>query len=75
MKVIRIYNQHRRDCHCDLECESCGNKETITSAYDDDNYWVNVIPNKKCSKCNKSTKELGLSSDKIQTKYPEHFIV
>ena len=29
MKLIKKYNQHRRDCDCDLECEKCGSKETL----------------------------------------------
>jgi len=71
MKVTRKYNQMRRDCHCDLECESCGHKETITSAYDDRNYWDNVIPNRKCGKCDKSTNDLGLETERVTTRYPD----
>jgi hypothetical protein len=71
MKVLKIYNQNRRDCYCDLECESCGNKVTDKYAYDDDNFWVNVIPNSKCQMCGKSTKDLGIEPESIATKYPE----
>jgi len=74
MKVLKIYNQHRRDCWCDLKCENCGYQETIKSAYDDRNYWDNVIPNRKCEKCNKSTNDLSIRiKQRISTKYPEGF--
>ena len=75
MKVISIYNRHRRDCHCDSVCEACGHKETDRGAYDDDNFWVNVMPNRKCKICGKSTKDLGLEPEKIATRYPEGFQV
>lgn len=75
MKVVLIYNQLRRDCWVDLKCENCGNEETRKSAYDDRNYWDNVIPNVKCGKCNKSTKELGLIPEVIQTKYEDFEVV
>lgn len=61
MKLNKKYNQHKRDCSADLECEKCGNKETIKKAYDDDNYWVNVIPNLSCEKCLESTNSLCLT--------------
>ena len=64
----------RRDCDCDLECENCGYKETIKTAYDDRNYWDNVVPNFKCDKCGDSTNDLGVRiKQHIQTKYPEGF--
>ena len=69
MKVIKKYNQNRRDCWVDLECEKCGAKRTLTSAYDDRNYWDNVIPNLKCEKCGESSKTLGVDIEFINTKY------
>ena len=75
MKVLKKYNQSRRDCHVDLECESCGHKETITSAYDDRNYWDNVVPNFKCPKCRKSTIDLGLKPKFTETKHRDFEIV
>lgn len=75
MKVLKVYNQYRRDCHCDLICESCGEEETITNAYDDRNYWENVIPNKKCIRCDKSSIDLDSQIERISTKYPENQIV
>jgi len=71
MKVLRIYNQIRRDCDCDLECENCGNKKTYKDAYDDRNFWDNVVPSFKCEKCEKSSNDLGTEKEHISTRYPE----
>lgn len=71
MKLIKKYNQRRRDCWADLECENCGEKETKKGAYDDYNYWQNVVPNFKCKKCGKSTKDLGIEIEQVATRYPE----
>ena len=75
MKVLKKYDQYRRDCKCDLECENCGHKETDKSAYDDRNFWVNVIPNRRCGKCGKSTIDLGLKPAEQQTRYAEGYQV
>jgi len=75
MKVLKKYNQHRRDCECDLECENCGNLKTNKSAYDDSNFWDNVVPSFNCEKCGKSTNDLGIAPEKITTRYPEGFQV
>jgi len=75
MKVLRKYDQYRRDCKCDLECENCGHKETGKSAYDDRNFWDNVIPNRGCGKCGKSSNDLGLNHLKLRTQYPEGYQV
>lgn len=71
MKVIKRYNQHRRDLAIDMECENCQTQETYGSAYDDRNFWDNVVPKFKCKKCDKSTKDLGLDGEYISAKYPE----
>lgn len=71
MKVIKKYNQMRRDLDCDVVCEGCGNEETINNAYDDRNYWDNVIPNRECKNCKKTSNDLGVKIDFIQTRYPE----
>ena len=70
MKVIKKYDQHRRDCYVDLECEGCGAKEIRVRAYDDRNMWDNVIPDWKCKKCDKSTNDLGVKKEHMATKYP-----
>lgn len=75
MKVTRRYDQHRRDLSIDMECEGCKYKTTNTSAYDDSNFWVNVVPNFVCALCHKSTKDLGLDVEDTHTKYPEGFQV
>lgn len=72
MKVLKKYNQTRRDCYCDLVCEGCGHAETHISAYDDRNFWDNVIPNKNCKKCGKTTVEMGIKPDHISTKYADY---
>lgn len=73
MKVTKRYNQHRRDLSIDMECENCGAEETKISAYDDTNYWVNVVPNFKCKECGKSSNDLGIRPESIGTKYPEGY--
>lgn len=71
MRVTARYNQHRRDLEIDMECESCGEKDHYDSAYDDTNFWVNVVPKFKCPKCNKSSEELGIAPEDTHTRYPE----
>jgi len=76
MKVLKIYNHNRRDCECNLKCENCGNIEIEVSAYNDDNYWNNIIPKQKCEKCGKSTNDLGAKIEQsVQTRYPEELQV
>lgn len=76
MKVLKVYNQMRRDCWADLECESCRYKMLDKRAYDDRNYWENVISVRTCSKCGKSTNDLNIRiKQKIETKYPDGFQV
>ena len=72
MKVLKRYAQHRRDLSVDLECEGCGATQAIPSAYDDRNYWDNVVPNLRCLGCGESTKSLGLQPEFMPTTYPEH---
>lgn len=75
MKVLKKYNQHRRDCYVDLKCEGCNNLQTNKGAYDDRNYWDNVIPDQKCSECNKSSIDLGEKVEKITTRYSESEVI
>ena len=75
MKVTKKYNQHRRDCWCDLKCESCGHTETYEGAYDDRNFWDNVVPGFKCDKCGKSSNDLGVKPAGIPTKYDEYEVI
>ncbi len=71
MKVTRRYNQSRRDLDIDMECEQCGATDSYGSAYDDSNFWVNVVPNFKCPKCGKSSNDLGNAPEDTHTRYPE----
>jgi len=74
MKLLKKYNQMRRDCEMDIECEGCGNMEKGVSAYDDRNFWDNVLPNKNCEKCQKCSNDFDLEIiQKIKTKYPEGY--
>ena len=45
------------------------------NSYDDRYFHDNVIPNKKCEKCGKSTLSEGGTIQNTQTKYPEGFQV
>lgn len=73
MKVTKRYNQHRRDLTIDMICEGCGATDTYNSAYDDTNFWVNVVPSFKCKECDKTSKDLGIRPENIGTKYPEGY--
>ena len=71
MKVVKRYNQNRRDLTIDIECEFCGNGVTGKSAYDDRNFWANVVPVWECKKCGKSTKSEGGTVGDVSTMYPD----
>jgi len=73
MRVTKRYDQYRRDLHIDLECEACGATERRIKAYDDTNFWVNVEPSFKCNDCGKSSRDLGIEPENIDTKYPAGF--
>lgn len=73
MIVTKRYNQYRRDLDIDMKCEGCGVTDTYTSAYDDSNFWVNVVPDFKCKECGKSSKDFGTEITDIGTRYPEGF--
>ena len=71
MKIKKILTQHRRDFTAIMECEFCKEEEKLDTGYDDRNYHDNVIPDKKCKKCLKSTNSEGGKIEHIETKYPE----
>lgn len=75
MIVTNRYNQTRRDLKIDIKCEACGAVETKVSAYDDRNYWDNVIPERKCKSCGKSSLDLGTDLKKLSTRYAEWEII
>lgn len=57
MKVISTYNHVVNDCTMDCLCEFCGHIDVDKSAYNDDNYINNVVPERKCPSCGKSVIE------------------
>jgi uncharacterized Zn finger protein len=75
MIVKKIYDRMRRDCSIDIECESCGHKDTYDSAYDDRNFWDNVVPGMKCKNCGKSSKDLNTIIKHTKTKYADNMTV
>jgi len=68
MKLAKITWRSRRDFTGNYKCEGCGNIESH-SGYDDANFHQNVTPRWKCKKCGKSTLDLGLKAEEVQTKY------
>lgn len=75
MKINKILNQYRRDFTAEIECESCGNKETLRTGYDDRFYHDKVMPAIICKKCGKSRNNLGITGDFYETKYPEGMVI
>ena len=71
MKVTKRYNQNRRDLSIDIECEECGATDTRKNAYDDHNYWANVVPDFKCKECGKSSNDIGTKASDVHTKFSE----
>jgi len=72
MRILRITSQNRRDMHCDMVCEHCGNIEKNVYCYDDTNFHENVIPKMVCKKCGKTASD---DYRPIKTKYPDSQIV
>lgn len=75
MKLIKKISQSRRDFTGIYKCENCGNIEEHQYCYDDRNFHDNVTPHWKCQKCGKSTLDLGLKSEFVQTRYPDYQVV
>ena len=75
MKLIEKLWQNRRDFAGKYECEECGEVEKHDGCYDDRYFHDEVTPNWKCSKCGKSTTELGKEPTKIATRYQDFEIV
>jgi len=69
MKIKEIISQSRRDFNAIYECENCGHTEK-GYGYDDTNFHQNVIPDMKCSKCEKKSPK---NYRPLTTKYPENF--
>lgn len=71
MKLLKIISQNRRDCRANIQCEFCNNVENDRSAYDDRNFWANVLPQRKCEKCKKSTKSENGVVEYVETRHEE----
>ena len=69
MELKEKVSQYRRDTRIILSCQSCGHVTPEFTGYDDDNYYVNVIPNMKCEKCRKSSVDLGIKNKPVKLKY------
>ena len=74
MKLIEKRAQCRRDFTGLYECESC-KKQIELQGYDDRNWHDSVVPNIKCPNCFESTKSLGLTIERVETKYPASLVV
>lgn len=74
MKIKKITSQYRRDFTAIIECEFCNHTEN-TSGYDDSYYHKNVMPNKPCTICDKSTNSEKGEIQSFTTRYPEGFQV
>lgn len=72
MKLLKITYQHRRDFSGVYKCEGCGTQKEYKACYDDRNFHDNVIPNRKCEKCGKSAKDLGVEIERVPTKYADY---
>ena len=75
MKLIAILSQSRRDFKGKYKCEGCGNEEEVGGCYDDRNFHDNVTPHWKCDKCKKSTIDLKIKPEFVQTKYRDYEVV
>jgi ribosomal protein L37AE/L43A len=71
MKIKEIKSQHRRDFTAIYQCQFCGHTYE-GSGYDDTNFHQNVVPDKKCEKCGKSTNsEPGEKPRAFAPRYPD----
>ena len=71
MRIKEITSQSRRDFTAVYECEHCGHTEK-SYGYDDANFHDNVIPNMRCTACDKTA---GEDYQPKATKYPESVTV
>lgn len=75
MKLIEKKNQLRRDFTGVYECENCGNVKEYRGCYDDRNFHDNVMPKRKCDKCEKCSEDLNVPIVRVATKYSYYEIV
>jgi hypothetical protein len=73
MKITRTYGWYRRDFSYDAKCEHCGQEDKNLSGYDDSNYYNNVVPTIKCSKCKETSLSKPIVTDTPNSVYvPKH---
>lgn len=59
MKVTQVYDKRKNgDCLINLECEDCGATESGERGHNNEHFWNNIIPIRKCPICHKSTNDL-----------------
>lgn len=58
MKLIEVLWQNRNDFNGVLECEFCGEFQSLESGYHDDKFHFKVIPAIQCISCNRRTNEI-----------------
>ncbi len=75
MLITKKYGWSRRDFSYDCKCEGCGHVETNHSGYDDANYYENVVPDQRCTKCKESTNSMGKPVEPAELKYNPNQIV
>ena len=75
MKLLKKICQSRRDFTGRYECEGCGDISEIEGGYDDANFHKNVMPNRRCKKCNESTNTLGIDVEHVEPRYPEGYTI
>lgn len=51
MFIVEYTWRHRYDFNAIIECEHCGNQQTLMHGYDDHNYHHNVVPRLYCVHC------------------------
>lgn len=54
MRILEYRPIGGRDFHATMECEHCGEKQEITTGYDDAYYHQRVIPEMTCLACGKN---------------------
>ena len=55
MYIKKLEKVRSRDLYCILKCEFCG-AEKYQYGYDDEYYFIQVVPDIKCSNCGRSAK-------------------
>jgi hypothetical protein len=75
MIIKKVLTYCRRDFTATLECEFCKAMDHLSSGYDDSNYHNNVLANRKCKNCDKSSISGKSKIIPKEPKYPENFVI